>query len=101
FVNQRTHEIGVRMALGATPGRVWQLIVRRGLTPIVAGLVVGFALSFVTTKVLEGHLFGVTTHDPLTLGAVAALLVLVGLAATYVPARRAMRVAPVVALNEG
>jgi predicted permease len=101
FVNQRTHEIGVRMALGATPQRVWQLIVRRGFTPIAVGLVIGFALSFATTKVLEGHLFGVTTHDPLTLGAVAGLLVLVGLAATYVPARRAMRVPPIVALNEG
>ena len=101
FVSQRTHEIGVRMALGATPQRVWQLIVGRGLMPIAVGLAVGFALSFATTKVLEGRLYGVTTHDPLTLGAVAGLLVLVGLAATYVPARRAMRVAPIVALNEG
>jgi len=101
FVNQRTHEIGVRMALGATPQRVWQLIVGRGFAPIGVGLAVGFALSFATTKVLEGRLYGVTTHDPLTLGAVAGLLVLVGLAATYVPARRAMRVAPIVALNEG
>jgi putative ABC transport system permease protein len=101
FVNQRTHEIGVRMALGATPQRVWKLIVGRGLTPIVVGLAVGFVLSFATTKVLAGHLFGVTTHDPLTLGAVAVLLLIVGLAATYVPARRAMRVSPIVALNEG
>jgi predicted permease len=101
FVNQRTHEIGVRMALGATPNRVWQLIVGRGFTPIAIGLAIGFALSFATTKVLEGHLFGVTPHDPLTLGAVAVLLVIVGLAATYVPARRAMRVSPIVALNEG
>ena len=101
FVNQRTHEIGVRIALGATPGRIWQLVVRRGLSPILVGLVIGLALSTVTTKVLEGRLFGVTPHDPATLAAVTILLVAVGLVATYVPARRAMRVPPLVALNEG
>jgi predicted permease len=101
FVNQRTHEIGIRLALGASRQRIWQLVVGRGLGPIVAGLVIGFALSFGTTRVLQENLFGVTAHDPVTLGAVAVLLVIVGLAATYVPARRAMRVAPIVALNEG
>jgi hypothetical protein len=101
FVNQRTHEIGIRMALGASPMQIWELVVRRGLVPIVVGLVVGLGLSVLTTRVLQGHLFGVTAHDPATLGAVATLLLLVGLVATYVPARRAMRVPPVVALNEG
>ena len=101
FVTQRNHEIGVRLALGATPQRIWQLVVRRGLGPIVVGLVVGLGMSFVTTRVIAGQLFGVTGHDPLTLGAVGLLLLLVGLLATYVPARRAMRVPPVVALNEG
>ena len=101
FVSQRTHEIGVRMALGANPARIWQYVVRRGLTPIVVGLAIGLALSSLTTSVLRGQLFQVSAHDPATLGAVAALLVIVGLLATYVPARRAMRVPPVVALNEG
>jgi putative ABC transport system permease protein len=101
FVSQRTQEIGIRMALGATPTLVWQFVMRRGLTPIIVGLAVGLGLSSLTTTVLKGQLFGVTGHDPLTLAGVAVLLLAVGLAASYVPARRAMRVPPVVALNEG
>ena len=101
FVTQRTHEIGVRIALGATPALIWKFVVRRGLTPIVIGLAVGLLLSSVTTSVLRGQLYGVGAHDPLTLVAVGLLLFVVGLLATYVPARRAMRVPPVVALNDG
>jgi putative ABC transport system permease protein len=100
FVNQRTREIGIRIALGASRDRIWRLVATRGLGPIGVGLVLGFALSMATTRVLAGQLFGVTPHDPATLAGVAMLLVLVGLFATYVPARRAMRVPPVVALNE-
>jgi hypothetical protein len=101
FVSQRTQEIGIRMALGASPPLIWQYVMRRGLTPIVAGLIIGLVLSSLTTTVLRGQLYGVTGHDPLTLGGVAVLLLLVGVVASYVPARRAMRVPPVVALNEG
>jgi putative ABC transport system permease protein len=101
FVSQRTHEIGVRMALGATPALIWRYVVRRGLTPIVIGLAIGLALSTLTTSAIKGQLYQVTGHDPATLVSVAVLLFLVGLLATYVPARRAMRVPPVVALNEG
>jgi predicted permease len=101
FVSQRTQEIGIRMALGASPSLIWQYVMRRGLTPIIAGLIVGLVLSSATTTVLRGQLYGVTGHDPLTLGGVAVLLLLVGIVASYVPARRAMRVPPVVALNEG
>ena len=101
FVSQRTQEIGVRMALGATPTLIWQFVMRRGLTPIIAGLAVGLVLSSLTTSVLKGQLFGVSGHDPLTLAGVAALLLAVGIVASYVPARRAMRVPPVIALNEG
>jgi predicted permease len=101
FVSHRTQEIGIRMALGATPRLIWQYVMRRGLTPIVIGLVVGLLLSSFTTTVLRGQLFGVSGHDPLTLAGVAGLLLLVGIVAAYVPARRAMRVPPVVALNEG
>ena len=100
FVNQRTHEIGVRMALGASPRGIWRFVVQRGLTPIAAGLLVGLGLSAATTRVLEGRLLSVKAHDPVTFADVALLLVLVGLLATYVPARRAMRVPPVVALSE-
>ncbi|HXT16447.1 MAG TPA: ABC transporter permease [Gemmatimonadaceae bacterium] len=100
FVSQRTHEIGVRMALGATPGRVWQFVIRRGLAPIVSGLVIGFGLSLLATSVLRQQLYHVTTHDPVTLGGVGATLLAVALLAMYLPARRAMRVAPIVALND-
>jgi putative ABC transport system permease protein len=101
FVTQRTQEIGIRMALGATPKQIWQHVVRRGLSPIVIGVAIGLALSAVTAGVLENQLFGVKTTDPWTFTAVAALLGAVSLVATYVPARRAMRVAPIVALNAG
>jgi predicted permease len=101
FVTQRNHEIGVRLALGATPSRIWRFVVRRGLAPIVVGLIGGFALSAVTSQFLSSQLFEVSGYDPITLGAVGAQLLVVGLVATYVPARRAMRVPPVVALNEG
>jgi putative ABC transport system permease protein len=99
FVTQRTQEIGIRMALGATPTHIWRHVVRRGLSPIVVGVVMGFALSMFTVGVLRSQLFGVQPTDPATFGGVGALLLAVSLVATYVPARRAMRVAPVVALN--
>jgi hypothetical protein len=100
FVNQHVHEIGVRMALGATPGLIWRFVMQRGLAPIVAGLVIGIALSLMTTTVLQQQLYGVTPHDPFTLGGVGSLLLVVAVLAMYVPARRAMRVPPIVALNE-
>jgi predicted permease len=100
FVNQHVHEIGVRLALGATPGLIWAFVMRRGLAPIIVGLVVGIALSLMTTTVLQQQLYGVTPHDPLTLGGVGSLLLVVAVLAMYVPARRAMRVPPIVALNE-
>jgi predicted permease len=101
FVSQRTREIGLRMALGATPRAVWTFVVNRGLRPIIAGLVLGVALSLATTNVLRGQLYGVTPRDPFTLTLVGMLLLLIALLAMYIPARRAMRVAPIVALNQG
>ena len=100
FVNQHVHEIGVRLALGATPGLIWAFVMRRGLAPIVVGLFVGIGLSLITTTVLQQQLYGVTPHDPLTLGGVGSLLLVIAVLAMYVPARRAMRVPPIVALNE-
>jgi len=100
FVNQHTHEIGIRLALGASPGLIWGFVMRRGLIPIVAGLVVGITLSLVTTSLIRQQLFGVTPHDPLTLSGVGSLLLVIAVLAMYVPARRAMRVPPIIALNE-
>jgi putative ABC transport system permease protein len=98
FVGQRTHEIGVRVALGATPAAVWKFVVWRGMAPVVAGLIGGIALSFATSSLLHGQLFGVTAHDPATLVAAPVLMMIVALFAIYVPARRAVRVPPIVAL---
>ncbi len=100
FVSQRTNEIGLRVALGATPGAVWQFVMHRGLRPIVAGLVIGIVLSLMTTNLIREQLYGVTPRDPLTLCGVAGLLLAVAMVAMYIPARRAMRVPPIVALNE-
>jgi len=101
FVSQRIHEIGIRQALGATPGRVWSFVMRRGLGPILIGGGLGFALSIVATSVLQEQLYGVSTHDPATLAAAGATLLAVAFLAMYLPARRAMRVPPIVALNDG
>jgi len=73
---------------------------RRGLVPIIAGLVARITLSLVTTSLIRQQLFGVTPHDPLTLGGVGSLLLVIAVLAMYVPARRAMRVPPIIALNE-
>jgi predicted permease len=99
LVGQRTHEIGIRMALGGQQSDVLRLILGRGAKMAVIGVAVGLGVSLALTRLMAKLLFGVSAYDPLTFLGVAALLVLVALAACYIPARRAMRVDPLVALR--
>lgn len=99
LVAQWTPEIGIRLALGAQHADILRLVLRQGLVLTLAGLAVGLAASLAATRFLETLLFGVSATDPVTLSAVAALLCAVALAACYFPARRALRVDPIVALR--
>jgi putative ABC transport system permease protein len=98
-VAQRTHEIGVRMALGAQTADVVRMLFRRTLVLVGAGVMIGTAGALAVTRVLAKFLFEVKPNDPSTIAAVALTLVCAALAACYIPARRAMRVDPVVALR--
>jgi putative ABC transport system permease protein len=100
MVVQRTLEIGLRMALGAQRGDALRMIVLRGLTLALAGLVLGMAASAVLTRLISGMLFGVRPTDPVTLAATAALLLAVSVAASCVPAFRASRLDPMKTLRE-
>ena len=98
-VEQRTREIGVRLALGAETGRVWWMIVLQGLRLVAAGVVIGVAAAWGLTRLIASFLFGVEASDPATFLAVPIVLTAVALAAVAVPARRACRIDPVLALR--
>jgi FtsX-like permease family len=100
LVMQRTHEFGVRMALGALPGDIARLVLRYGLLPALAGLALGLASAAASTQLMSEWLFGVTPLDPVTFAGVALLLAASALAAAWLPARRAARVDPLEALRE-
>ena len=98
-VSQRTHEIGVRMALGARPGQVRAIIMGHGISVAGIGMIIGLAGAFGLSRLLESLVFGVSTQDPTVFVGVAVVLAFVVIAAGYVPARRATRVDPLDALR--
>jgi ABC-type antimicrobial peptide transport system permease subunit len=98
-VVQRTREIGIRMALGAQRAQVLALVLRHGLILTAIGIAAGLAGAAAGTRLLDGMLFGITRLDPLTFGAVSLVFGLVATVASYLPARRATAVDPMVALR--
>jgi putative ABC transport system permease protein len=98
-VTERTHEIGVRMALGANTRQVLKLVVGQGLATVLAGLAIGVGAALALARTMEGLLFGVSASDPATFAVVVAMLSLVGLVACYIPAWRATCVDPTTALR--
>jgi putative ABC transport system permease protein len=99
LAGQRTHEIGIRVALGAQRSDVLRLVLGHGAKMVLIGVGAGIAASLALTRLMAKLLFGVGAYDPFTFLGVACLLILVALAASYIPARRAMRVDPIVALR--
>ena len=98
-VAQRTHEIGIRMALGAQTGAVLKLAVAYGMKLVIIGILVGLVAAFALTRVMSTLLFGVTATDPTTFTLISLLFVLVAAIASYIPARRATKVDPMIALR--
>jgi ABC-type antimicrobial peptide transport system permease subunit len=99
LVGQRTQEIGIRVALGANRSDVLRMVLGDGMKMTLIGVVLGLAAAAGLTRLMASLLFGVSARDPLTFIAVAILLSIVAFAASYIPARRAMRVDPMVALR--
>jgi putative ABC transport system permease protein len=99
MVSQRTHEIGIRVALGAQKWNILRIVVRQALGLAFAGAAVGLVGALIVSRLMAGMLYGVRPTDPLTFAGVALLLIVVALLACYFPARRAIRVDPLVALR--
>ena len=99
LVSERTHEIGIRLALGAQRSDILRMVVRQGLGLAIAGAAVGLVCALIVSNLMAGMLYGVRPSDPVTFGGVALLLIGVALLACYIPARRAIRVDPLVALR--
>jgi ABC-type antimicrobial peptide transport system permease subunit len=99
LVSQGIREIGIRMALGATQRGIVQLVVKQGMVLALLGVLIGLVAAFAFTRIVSGLLFGVAATDPVTFSAIAVLLVVVALLASYIPARRAARIDPMISLR--
>ena len=99
IVGERTHEIGIRLALGAEKRNILQMVLRQGLGLAIAGAAVGFVCALIVLHLMAGLLYGVRPTDPLTFASVALLLIGVALLACHIPARRALRADPLIALR--
>jgi predicted permease len=99
LVGQRTHEIGIRVALGAQPSNIMRLVLGQGLSMAFLGVLIGIVAALALTRLMANQLFGVSSHDPLTFIAVGVVLTVVALLACYIPARRAIRMDPLLALK--
>jgi len=100
FVSQRRREIGLRIALGASPSDVLTQVVRQGITVVAVGVGVGLASAFALARLMASLVFGISPRDPLTFATVPLLLALIAALAAFVPARRAVRLDPMRALRE-
>jgi putative ABC transport system permease protein len=99
IVSERTREIGIRLALGAQSRNILRMVVRQGLGLALAGAAIGLVAALIVSHLMAGLLYGVRPNDPFTFAGVALLLIAVALLACYIPARRAIRVDPLVALR--
>jgi putative ABC transport system permease protein len=98
-VTQRQHELGIRMALGARPAEIWRMVIRQGLGLTMTGAMIGFVVALFLARFLSTMVYGVSTHDAVTFGLVPLVIVAVAAIACYLPARRATRVDPMIALR--